>query len=142
MPFTSRALVGLVASSVLLSGCSVLKAAVSPPEQSVADACASFGTPKVINAVISFSQDAKNARTGKELGKALDSLATPLEAATRKVENQKVKVQTEMTTIALRNFAAEARRFKPTAKNRSAVLDDAATAEKQLKKLADLCTWS
>ncbi|MCB0913719.1 MAG: hypothetical protein KDB60_19105 [Propionibacteriaceae bacterium] len=142
MPVTSRTLVGLVASSVLLSGCSVLKAAVSPPQQSVADACAVLDSKRLSAAGKALDKAASGSFEPKAAAKAFDSFTTVLEAAITKVDNTEVKTRAQLASIAARNFAAELRTFKSDQTHLRNLKDDLESVKKQTTKLQKLCGWA
>jgi len=135
---TRVAAAGLVAGSVLLSGCAVLGFAATP-EQSVAEACASFDGKKMNAALKTLRKSAPKGSSLKTLAKAADTFTTVLEDGIAKVENPTVKMRAQMTSIALRNVAAEFRTFKPNRTHLDHLKADIDDLTRQSDKLQKLC---
>lgn len=140
MPLPTRTLIGLVVGCVLLSGCSVLKLAITPPEQPVSAACLAFDNKSLASAMKTLEKKAES--SPKTAAKAFDAFTTVFEAGIVNVENTAVKTRAQLTSIAMRNLAAELRTFKPDQAHRNALKDDLTKLKTQTTKLSELCGWS
>ncbi len=141
MRIAGPAALSLVVGLSLLSGCSVLKAAIAPTEQPVAEACAVLDSRELAAAMKPIVKAMNGADTPKSASKTFDEFAKTFEASIEEVENPRVKTQAQLTSIAVRNLAAEFRTFKPTRQHRDSTKEDLDTVQKEAGKLADLCDW-
>lgn len=130
--------ISLAASLVLLPGCSLLRLTASEPAQSVGQACASFDNEKLAAAVKTLEKSV-GGRSAKAAGKAFDTFSAVFETDIEKVENPTVKVQAQLTSIAMRNVAAELRTYKPNQTHARHLKDDYEDLKKQVTKLNTLC---
>ena len=132
--------ISLAVGLVLLPGCSLLRLAAPEPVQSVGQACANVDNKKLA-AVVKTLEKSVGGTSPKAAGNAFDTFTTVFEAGIEKVENPTVKVQAQLTSIAMRNFAAELRTFKPDRAHASHLKDDLEDVKKQVTKLDELCGW-